>query len=85
MRKTLLSLMTACATVLAVQAQNAKPAIPQDAALEATAEILMRSVVGLSGIQHSADNNKPRGILYRCQRRGLCERVRNSQRNQSDQ
>lgn len=26
-----------------------------------------------------------RAILYRCQRRGLCERVRNSQRNQSDQ
>ena len=38
MRKTLLSLMTACATVLAVQAQNAKPAIPQDAALEAKIE-----------------------------------------------
>ena len=38
MRKTLLSLMTACVTVLAVQAQNAKPAIPQDAALEAKIE-----------------------------------------------
>jgi len=38
MRKTLLTLTTVCAAVVAVQGQTAKPAIPRDAALEAKVE-----------------------------------------------
>ena len=38
MKKTLLTIFSVCAAVVAVQAQNAKPAIPRDAALEAKVE-----------------------------------------------
>ena len=38
MKKTLLTIVSVCAAVVAVQAQNAKPAIPRDAALEAKVE-----------------------------------------------
>ena len=38
MKKTLLTIASVCAAVVAVQAQNAKPAIPRDAALEAKVE-----------------------------------------------
>jgi beta-glucosidase len=38
MKKTLLTIVSVCAAVVAVQGQNAKPAIPRDAALEAKVE-----------------------------------------------
>jgi len=36
----------------------------QDAAIQATVDIIKRAKMGLSGVQHSRSSNKPRGILF---------------------
>jgi len=36
----------------------------QDAAIQATVDIIKRAKMGLSGVQHSRSGNKPRGILF---------------------
>jgi len=41
-----------------------KRVIGQNAAIRAVTDILMRAKMGLSGIQHSARSNKPKGVLF---------------------